>query len=92
MCRVGGIGRRSRLKIEWGNPPCGFESHTRHHFLLKRRARRCSGLFGVRRNAWQILRAMPSAAGAIRWTHCDETAEQVSQPNGADEGEGGIQS
>ena len=30
MCRGGGIGRRSGLKIRRSNP-CGFESHPRHH-------------------------------------------------------------
>ena len=29
--RCDGIGRRDGLKIRWANPPCGFESHHRHH-------------------------------------------------------------
>jgi hypothetical protein len=33
--RGGGKGRRARLKIWWGQAPCGFKSRPRHHEKLR---------------------------------------------------------
>lgn len=37
ICRGDGIGRHGRLKTCWRfAPPCGFESHPRHHVINER--------------------------------------------------------